>query len=493
MIGNIAIPRKIAELSLERKVYCFTLTACALLSSWTLYHDSTEFDEVNTKRNRQLGLGWRFLGIKQDIANFEWTFWFSDLRENIILCLIGHIATSWLFANYFPRAKDTATAVFCAYCAHAAVGGSFIIIVLAFCISFYAIISVLNSLRICWIITITSILLLHFDGFYMEILPSVLQVDGNFLAIAYSAIAFTILRSSSFCMEKLNDVSSSNEYSIATLLQYNFYLPYFFFGPVMTFDTFKAKNATAPTGQHITNILTESLKIAVTIMIVDLILHFIHISSIAVDLDYLQRAPSYIIGFVFFCNVLLDWLKASVLYGVTRSIAEVVDGHQMAPKGPLCTATICTFADTFFDRGIQHWASRYCYDRIGGNHTNLTKESFASVMTFVVVAIWQGLSFQVIVWAIVNCLGLTFEFFISQLTPAEDKEYKRVMSFFLGLNYWCILFFNVVGINGVDTAYVGFKSLLFGGNILNFGIAVYLSYCYAALVCTEPRKLVKNE
>lgn len=105
MIGKIAVavPRKIAELSLERKVYFSTLVACAFLSSWTLYYDSTEFDELNSKRNRQLGLGWNVLGIKQDIANFEWTFWFSDLRESIVLCLIGHIATSWLFANYFPR------------------------------------------------------------------------------------------------------------------------------------------------------------------------------------------------------------------------------------------------------------------------------------------------------------------------------------------------------------------------------------------------------
>lgn len=151
-------------------------------------------------------------------------------------------------------------------------------------------------------------------------------------------------------------------------------------------------------------------------------------------------------GFVFFCNVLLDWLKVSVLYGVTRSVAETVDGHQGAPNGPLCTATICTFADTYFDRGIQHWVSRflilthsvtqymlsiqhqpvfrYCYDRIGGNHTNLTQETFASVMTFVIVAIWQGLGYQVIVWAILNCIGLTFEYFISQLVPEEDREYK---------------------------------------------------------------------
>lgn len=137
------------------------------------------------------------------------------------------------------------------------------------------------------------------------------------------------------------------------------------------------------------------------------------------------------------------------MYGVTRSVAELVDGHKGAPNGPLCTATICTFAATYFDRGIQHWVSRlvqlvssvsrtlysivyinehqcfcrYCYDRIGGKHTNLTKESFASLITFVVVAIWQGLGIQVIVWAILNCIGLTFEFFISQLLLEDDKEY----------------------------------------------------------------------
>lgn len=67
------------------------------------------------------------------------------------------------------QVKDTATALFCAYCAHVAVGGSLIIILLVFCVSFYSIISAFKSLRLCWLITIGSILLLHFDGFYMEV------------------------------------------------------------------------------------------------------------------------------------------------------------------------------------------------------------------------------------------------------------------------------------------------------------------------------------
>lgn len=55
----------------------------------------------------------------------------------------------------------------------------------------------------------------------------------------YGGCTFTIMRCMSFALE-----SSQREegiYSIFDLLKYNFYLPFFFFGPVMTFDQFHAQ------------------------------------------------------------------------------------------------------------------------------------------------------------------------------------------------------------------------------------------------------------
>lgn len=50
---------------------------------------------------------------------------------------------------------------------------------------------------------------------------------------------FTVLRCTSFALESC--AHPDRRYSLADLLKYNFYLPFFFFGPIMTFDRFQAQ------------------------------------------------------------------------------------------------------------------------------------------------------------------------------------------------------------------------------------------------------------
>lgn len=50
---------------------------------------------------------------------------------------------------------------------------------------------------------------------------------------------FTVLRCTSFALESC--AHPDRRYSLTDLLKYNFYLPFFFFGPIMTFDRFHAQ------------------------------------------------------------------------------------------------------------------------------------------------------------------------------------------------------------------------------------------------------------
>lgn len=52
----------------------------------------------------------------------------------------------------------------------------------------------------------------------------------------YGGCGFTIMRCMSFALE--NCGKKEGNYSILELLKYNFYLPFFYFGPIMTFDKF---------------------------------------------------------------------------------------------------------------------------------------------------------------------------------------------------------------------------------------------------------------
>lgn len=55
----------------------------------------------------------------------------------------------------------------------------------------------------------------------------------------YGGCGFSIMRCMSFGLE--NCEKKDGSYKFSDLLKYNFYLPFFFFGPVMTFDRYHAQ------------------------------------------------------------------------------------------------------------------------------------------------------------------------------------------------------------------------------------------------------------
>lgn len=57
-----------------------------------------------------------------------------------------------------------------------------------------------------------------------------------------------MLRCTSFALESC--ARPDRRYSLADLLKYNFYLPFFFFGPIMTFDRFHAQVRGLPVGSQ---------------------------------------------------------------------------------------------------------------------------------------------------------------------------------------------------------------------------------------------------
>ena len=69
--------------------------------------------------------------------------------------------------------------------------------------------------------------------------PQETLVTGSFDlqdVLFYGGCGFTIMRCMSFALENCDRKEGS--YSFLDLLKYNFYLPFFFFGPIMTFDQF---------------------------------------------------------------------------------------------------------------------------------------------------------------------------------------------------------------------------------------------------------------
>ncbi|XP_032716958.1 protein-cysteine N-palmitoyltransferase HHAT-like protein isoform X2 [Lontra canadensis] len=225
---------------------------------------------------------------------------------------------------------------------------------------------------------------------------------------------FTVLRCASFALESC--AHPDRRYSLADLLKYNFYLPFFFFGPIMTFDRFHTQmSQVEPVRREgeLWCIRAQAGLSVVAIMAVDIFFHFFYILTIPSDLKFANRLPDSALAGLAYSNLVYDWVKAAVLFGVVNTVARL--DHLDPPQAPKCITALYVFAETHFDRGINDWLCKYVYDHIGGEHSEVIPELGATVATFAITTLWLGPCDIVYLWSFLNCFGLNFELWAQKL------------------------------------------------------------------------------
>uniref|UniRef100_A0A493TH60 Hedgehog acyltransferase like n=1 Tax=Anas platyrhynchos platyrhynchos TaxID=8840 RepID=A0A493TH60_ANAPP len=151
----------------------------------------------------------------------------------------------------------------------------------------------------------------------------------------YGGCGFTIMRCMSFALESCE--RKEGIYSIFDLLKYNFYLPFFFFGPVMTFDQFHAQVSVPRDLSLMRNIRVHALLHVGAVIAVDIFFHFFYILTLPSDLKFVNPGLAY-------SNLVYDWVKAAVMFGVTNTIARL--DHLDPPQPPKCITMLYVFAET---------------------------------------------------------------------------------------------------------------------------------------------------
>ena len=89
------------------------LSICtAILSLAFVYSFSYIIQECNndnqgnsSKKNLQLAEGWSFFSRRQDVADFEWLFWFSEARNTLITVITGHLLISLVTQHFYSKVK----------------------------------------------------------------------------------------------------------------------------------------------------------------------------------------------------------------------------------------------------------------------------------------------------------------------------------------------------------------------------------------------------
>ncbi|XP_068790211.1 protein-cysteine N-palmitoyltransferase HHAT-like protein isoform X2 [Struthio camelus] len=318
----------------------------------------------------------------------------------------------------------------------------------------------------------------------------------------YGGSGFTIMRCISFALESCE--RKEGIYSIFDLLKYNFYLPFFFFGPIMTFDQFYAQVSTQELRRkddEMRKIRVQALLHVGVIVAVDIFFHFFYILTLPSDLKFVNRLSDWSLAGLAYSNLVYDWVKAAVMFGVINTIARL--DHLDPPQPPKCITMLYVFAETHFDRGINDWLCKYVYDHIGENHDNVVKELMATISTFAITTLWLGPCEIVYVWSIFNCFGLNFELWVQkffQREPFAKMEAKmseamsrRIRAVFGAANFWAIVLYNILALNSLEFALLVTKRLLLIGFPVSTLSIWFITYCGVQLIKERERVLAIEE
>ncbi|XP_006011627.1 hedgehog acyltransferase like, a [Latimeria chalumnae] len=491
---------KAALPKLELLFYILVLSlAIGWATSWIV---EASRENVNRKSFREnVKPGWHYFGRKQDVADFEWVMWFTQFRNYILFALSGHVLFAKLFSMIVPQHRSLVYMVYGALAVLAIMGVPYMALILCHCVTLYSV-ALAKQKWLCFFAGLCSLATFKVEPF------SSWQngfVTGTFDLqdiLFYGGSGFTIIRCLSFALE--NAEKKEGNFSFLELLKYNFYLPFFFFGPIMTFDRFHDQVNTkvlTRKEREMWNIRVHAVVHLGAIIAVNVFFHFLYILTLPSDLRLAKALSDWALAGLAYFNLVYDWVKAAVMFGVINTVSRL--DHLDPPQPPKCITMLYVFAETHFDRGINDFLCKYVYDYIGENHDNILKELMATISTFAITTLWLGPCNLVYLWSFCNCFGLNFELWVQkffQLEPFASMETnmseamsRRIRGIFGAANFWAIVLYNVLSLNSVDFAKLVTKRVIKDGFPLSTLSVWFITYCGVQLIKERERRLALEE
>uniref|UniRef100_A0A8C2QAX6 Hedgehog acyltransferase like, a n=1 Tax=Cyprinus carpio TaxID=7962 RepID=A0A8C2QAX6_CYPCA len=421
----------------------------------------------------------------KDVSDFEWVMWFTTFRNHILFALSGHVIFAKICSMLSPKNRSLIYMLYGSLAVLITMGWTYITLILSHCIILYSV-ALVKRKWLCFVAGLTSLATFKMEPFntWQEGFAT-----GSFDlqdVLFYGGCGFSIMRCMSFALE--NCEKKDGNYSFLDLIKYNFYLPFFFFGPVMTFDRFhqQANNPNLTRKEReMWNITIHALVHLGAILVVDVFFHFLYILTIPNDLKLLKQLSDWSLAGLAYSNLVYDWVKSAVLFGVINTVSRL--DHLDPPQPPKCITMLYVFAET------------YVYDYIGENHDAIFKELLATICTFAVTTLWLGPCELVYIWSFFNCFGLNFELWVAKffsLPPFSTIEKnlmpeamsRRIRGLFNAVNFWQIVLYNVLALNSLDFAQLVAKRLLFKGFPLSTLSVLFVTYCGVQLIKERERK-----
>ncbi|XP_022091250.1 protein-cysteine N-palmitoyltransferase HHAT-like [Acanthaster planci] len=419
--------------------------------------------------------GWSLLGNQnKDVSDFEWSYWTAMVTPFVLLLLFGHISLGLVVEHAVPKFKKHFLLVYALTSLTSLFGLKALSVFLLYTLLTY-LASRTKSAAVVWIIIGLEILSINW-GSVSVYLRSLFPDEELYNHVVFGT-ALCLCRLLSFSLEYCRRVQqlraagakqqegTDEGWGLFDLLVYNFYLPLFASGPLLTYDKFSLQINQAPrlfTKAEVKKILKESCRYIFWTIFVEFVLHFLYFPAFHQVRLVFQFLPTWSIAGVGLCHLLFFQVKYLVTYGLPRAIAlwDRID----APLPPICVLAMYTFQDMwkYFDRGLHSLLVSTIYIPMGGSRHGFFRQLLASMLCFSFVFVWHGLETHLFYWALINWLGTVNEMVIQKVThwlgvlpylksKLSSSMYCRLLGLILTPNFMALALSNLVFLGGIRT------------------------------------------
>lgn len=368
--------------------------------------------------------GWSLINSEKDVTDFEWDIWLSFMAL-LSPWIVTHLIGSWLIRiaqnQLIPLWHLTVAVAFLLWYLGTTATG---FLLLQPCV-FY-LLSAFRSKSLLWVFSIGMLAWIHGD----EALAW-LQLSYSAEYLFHAALGWTHMRCLSFTLDKVVEVNYTIDVrNCINLLGYCFYLPTLFMGPLILYEAFHegVSSTVTLTRTHIMKLSLKILRFVFWLLLTDFSLHFLYFNALQQQPQIVKKIDWWSLCGLGYCMGQFFMNKYVVVYGLAGSIAEAE--HIIAPKPPKCIARIHLYSEMwrYFDHGLYLFLVKYIYIPCRGSNSSLIKKLGASFVCFTFIYLWHNTYDYVLVWSILNFIGLTVEgIFRSVAHSSTYQKFEEMM------------------------------------------------------------------
>ncbi|XP_075973585.1 protein-cysteine N-palmitoyltransferase Rasp [Anticarsia gemmatalis] len=485
--------------------------AC-VVSLVKLFHAQTDILENSTNIHhtlRDLNPGWRILSRLKDDSDPEWntlkyflrTSWFYLLlqfcvseiirRTNISVLKYWYLISSVIFIVNYLGVRQLA-------------------LIITQPIVFWVVIFAGGKSISVWLTSIlflTGYNSLKYKYYFWHFLDSEYITDEEVFLLLF-AVAWVNLRCISFCIdyveskEKLNSSQDENNVRLSVaehtvnMFSYVLYLPVLLVGPIILYEeydkSFHVKNESL--SLRLKRFMWDMILYAMYSVILEIAFHYIYFLAMQSNIEAVKLLPSVALCGGGLWMGLQFHVKYVISYGTTTAFARL--DNIDAPPTPRCIARIHLYSQMwrYFDVGLYRFLFKYIYKPISDilkcylTSSYMTCKLLSSLVTFIFIFVWHGTTWSILVWSVLNYLGIVLEYFGKNIGKSEKYLWFRqkvLRTDAIESRFIAMLCVPMLGLSAVSNFYLFADSdigdMYFGlmkwPSLVNFAIVYISLYC----------------